>query len=121
MSQLQEEIQRAFSNATDTGHGSNSNNATADWTPAIDVAEYQRQFESLINLPGLDANSIEIRLDNDVLTLSGKRPVEKRAGDNQLMSQPTERFMGDFTAASFFPIRLTRNVSLPRAVTASSK
>ena len=35
MSQLQEEIQRAFSNATDTGHGSNSSNATADWTPAV--------------------------------------------------------------------------------------
>jgi len=75
MSQLQEEIQRAFSNATDTGHGSNSSNATADWTPAVNIAEYQQQFELFIDLPGLDANSVNTRLDNDVLTLSGERPV----------------------------------------------
>ena len=78
MSQLQEEIQRAFSNATDTGPGSNSSSATADWTPAVDIAEYQDQFELFIDLPGVDANSVEISLDNDVLTLSGERPVEKR-------------------------------------------
>ena len=79
MSQLQEEIQRAFSNATDTGPGSNSSSATADWTPAVDIAEYQDQFELFI-----------------VLTLSGDRPVEKRVGDNQLMSQRTERSHGRF-------------------------
>ena len=96
MSQLQEEIQRAFSNATDTGHGSNSSSATADWTPAVDIAEYQDQFELFIDLPGVDTNSVEISLDNDVLTLSGERPVEKRVGDNQLMSQRTERSHGRF-------------------------
>jgi HSP20 family protein len=54
MSQLQEEIQRAFSNATDAGPGSNSSSATADWTPAVDIAEYQDQFELFIDLPGVE-------------------------------------------------------------------
>ena len=89
-------IQCAFSNATDTGHGSNSSSATADWTPAVDIAEYQDQFELFIDLPGVDANSVEISLDNDVLTLSGERPIEKRVGDNPLMSQRTERSHGRF-------------------------
>ena len=57
---------------------------------------YQQQFELFINLPGLDANSVELSLDNDVLTLSGERPVEKRAGENQLMSQRIECSHGRF-------------------------
>jgi HSP20 family protein len=76
MSQLQREMQRAFSNAIDTDPDSNSSSATADWSPAVDITEYQDQFELLIDLPGVEATSVEISLDNDVLTLSGERPVE---------------------------------------------
>jgi HSP20 family protein len=102
VAQLQEEINRAFSNASDTNTGSSS--ATADWTPPVDIAEYSDQFELFIDLPGVDPKSVVISLDNDVLTLSGERPVEKRAGDNhQLMSQRTERSHGRFHRRVIIP------------------
>jgi HSP20 family protein len=104
VSQLQEEINRAFSNVSDTSTGSNSSSATADWAPPVDIAEYSDQFELFVDLPGVDPKSVEITLDNDVLTLSGERPIEKRAGDNhQLMSQRNERSHGRFHRRFILP------------------
>jgi HSP20 family protein len=103
MSQLQEGINRAFSNVTDTSNN-NSSSATADWAPPVDISEYADQFELFIDLPGVDPKSVEISLDNDVLTLSGERLVEKRAGDNhQLMSHRTERSYGRFHRRFILP------------------
>jgi HSP20 family protein len=103
MSQLQEGINRAFNNVTDTT-SANSSSATADWAPPVDIAEYADQFELFIDLPGVDPKSVEISLDNDVLTLSGERLVEKRAGDDhQLMSQRTERSRGRFHRRFILP------------------
>jgi len=102
MSQLQEGINRAFSSVTDST--SNNSSATADWAPPVDIAEYADQFELFIDLPGVDPKSVEISLDNDVLTLSGERLVEKRVGDNhQLMSQRTERSHGRFHRRFILP------------------
>lgn len=104
MAQLQEGINRAFSNVTDTSTASDSSSATADWAPPVDIAEYSDQFELFIDLPGVDPKSVEISLDNDVLTLSGERPIQKRAGDNhQLMSQRTERSHGRFHRRFILP------------------
>src|ERR1017187_78862 len=103
VSQLQEGINRAFSNVTDTA-SANSSSATADWAPPVDIAEYADQFELFIDLPGVDPKSVDISLDNDVLTLSGERLVEKRAGDNhQLMSHRTERSYGRFHRRFILP------------------
>lgn len=104
MAQLQEGINRAFSNVADTSTASDSSSATADWAPPVDIAEYSDQFELFIDLPGVDPKSVEISLDNDVLTLSGERPIQKRAGDNhQLMSQRTERSHGRFHRRFILP------------------
>ena len=103
VSQLQEGINRTFSNVTDTA-SANSSSATADWAPPVDIAEYADQFELFIDLPGVDPKSVDISLDNDVLTLSGERLVEKRAGENhQLMSQRTERSQGRFHRRFILP------------------
>lgn len=89
MSQLQDEINRAFSNAGDSNQGSSS--ATADWIPLVDINEYAERFELFVDLPGVDPKSVEITLDHDVLTLSGERPREQRAGDdNQTVRQRSE-------------------------------
>src|ERR1700720_1400061 len=103
MSQLQDGINRAFSSVMDTTN-TTSSSATADWAPPVDIAEYADQFELFIDLPGVDPKSVEISLDNDVLTLSGERLLVKRAGDNhQLMSQRTERSQGRFHRRFILP------------------
>lgn len=103
MSHLQGEINRIFSNASDAGNGSSSS-ATADWSPPVDINEYADRFELFVDLPGVDPKSVEITLDNDVLTLSGERSLSKRAGENErLARQRIERSHGRFHRRFILP------------------
>ncbi len=69
VSQLQNEINRVFGNIND----GDSSSATAEWTPAVDVREFKDRFELLVDLPGVEVNTVDITLDNGVLTISGER------------------------------------------------
>jgi HSP20 family protein len=103
MSHLQGEINRIFSNASDANNGASSS-ATADWAPPVDINEYSDRFELFVDLPGVDPKSVEITLDNDVLTLSGERSLAKRVGENQQLSrQRIERSHGRFHRRFILP------------------
>jgi len=103
MSQLQGEINRIFSNASDVNNVASSS-ATADWAPPVDINEYADRFELYVDLPGVDPKSVEITLDNDVLTLSGERSVVQRAGrTEQMVRQRSERSHGRFHRRFILP------------------
>ena len=99
ISQLQNEINRAFGNFGDP----ESSSATAEWIPAVDVAEYNDRFELLVDLPGVDAQAVEITLDNGVLSLAGERRDEKRASNEEAQHQRTERHQGRFYRRFILP------------------
>lgn len=100
MSQLQSEINRLFGNVND----GDSNSATAQWSPAVDVREFTDRFELLFDLPGVDPKQVEITLDNGVLTVSGNRNEEsaaERCGEPQ--QQRLERRLGRFHRRFILP------------------
>ena len=102
ISQLQNDINRVFGNWND----GESSSATAEWTPAVDVAEHMDRFELLVDLPGVDPKSVEITLDNGVLTLAGERRDEKRAsasGQDAPYQQRMERRQGRFYRRFILP------------------
>ncbi|HEY4340020.1 MAG TPA: Hsp20/alpha crystallin family protein [Steroidobacteraceae bacterium] len=101
VSQLQNEINRVFGNLEDGGTSS----ATAQWVPAVDVAEYSDRFELLIDLPGVDPNAVDITLDNGVLSLSGARQNERSAAaaQEQPQQQRFERQQGRFYRRFILP------------------
>jgi hypothetical protein len=47
-------------------------------------------------VPGVDANSVEVTLNNGVLTLSGERIQESSKGDGEPHFRRTERSHGNF-------------------------
>ena len=102
VSQLQNEINRVFGNLNDT----DSNSATSEWSPAVDVREFSNRFQLLLDVPGVDPKDVEITLDNGVLTVSGTRSEEKAVGSNgaeQPQQQRLERRLGRFHRRFILP------------------
>ncbi len=104
VSQLQNDINKVFGSLGNVSENESSS-ATADWVPAVDVSEYADRFELLVDLPGVDPQSVEITLDNGVLTVAGQRQEEKRAGanDGALQQQRRERRHGRFYRRFILP------------------
>ena len=101
VSQLQNEINRVFGNLSDA----ESNSATSDWSPAVDVREYADRFQLLLDVPGVEPKDVEITLDSGVLTVSGSRLEENLAGPttSEAQQQRLERRMGRFHRRFILP------------------
>jgi HSP20 family protein len=101
ISQLQQDINRVFGNLND----SESSSATAQWSPAVDIREYNDRFQLSLDVPGVDPKDVEITLDNSVLTVSGTRIEEKMVGNGgeQPQQQRIERPLGRFYRRFILP------------------
>ncbi len=67
---------------------------TGDWTPAVDIHENENNFIIHADLPGIDKENIEVSMENNTLTIKGKRNQfhEKKHKDYVR----SERIMGRF-------------------------
>lgn len=94
--QLLSEVSRALDSGTDT-----SSAATADWVPAVDIAEYADRFVLHADVPGVDPQSIEVTLEKGVLTVSGQR-VAAEVGEG-VEHRRQERASGRFLRRFVLP------------------
>ena len=70
---------------------------SADWYPVADVYENNGEYVVAVDLPGIDRSTLDISIDNDRLTVKGKR-----AG-NDLPQQLGECPKGNFLRAFSVP------------------
>ena len=92
MPRLQEEINRLFGNAREN----DSSSATANWIPLVDIHEYADRFELYVDLPGVDPSTVDLTLDNGILTLSGTRSLSTRKNSEEPQGRRVERGHGQF-------------------------
>ena len=94
MPRLQDEINRLFGNANQ----SDSSSATAAWIPAVDIHEYADRFELYVDIPGVEADKVDLTLEGGVLTLSGQReePGSRAKRHEEQQYQRIERGQGHF-------------------------
>lgn len=48
-----------------------------DWTPAADVYDNESEYVVMIDLPGIDRDSLDISIDDNSLWVRGKRDLEQ--------------------------------------------
>ena len=73
----------------------------ADFTPAVDISEKDKEYLVKAQLPGVKKDDVRIEFMNGVLTLSGERKFEKEEKDEK--THRIESAFGAFTRTFVVP------------------
>lgn len=71
------------------------------WTPAVDIYETENDLVVKADLPDVDLKDIDVRVENQTLTIAGERKFEKQ--DNVAGYHRIERSYGNFTRSFAVP------------------
>jgi HSP20 family protein len=79
------------------GRATQEQNLTT-WAPAVDIYEGENELVVKADLPDVKPENLDIRVENNILTIRGERKFEKRADEKNYLR--VERAYGSF-ARSF--------------------
>jgi HSP20 family protein len=89
---LQEQVNRSFGNVLD--RSAEESNLTT-WAPAVDIYETEHELVVKADLPEVDAKELDIRVENNLLTIRGERKFEKKVSEDSYLR--VERAYGSFS------------------------
>jgi HSP20 family protein len=90
--------------AIDQAFNSGWNSEARVWVPAIDVVEKKDAYVLYAELPGVDASQVDIKFEQNVLTLSGTKSSALNAEkDGELRVFAAERVSGGFERSLRLP------------------
>jgi HSP20 family protein len=92
---LQEQVNRLFN---DVLEGSGEESSLTAWAPAVDIYETEHELVVKADLPDVDPKDLDIRVENNILTIRGERKFEKKVNEENYLR--VERAYGSF-ARSF--------------------
>ena len=106
---LQDRINRAFRDSY-SGAAQDDALTTSSFAPAVDVYEDEHQVALKIEVPGIDEKDIDVRVENNTLTVHGERKIESEEKEENY--RRVERQYGSFTRSFTLPQTVdTENVS----------
>ena len=88
---LQDQINRLFTEAFDR---SSEGNLTT-WAPAVDIYETEHELVVKADLSDVKPEELDIRVDNNILTIHGERKFEKKVTEDKYLR--VERSYGSFS------------------------
>ena len=71
------------------------------WAPLVDIYEREGNIELKAELPGIDPKDVDVRVENNVLTLRGERKVDREV--NRESYHRVERTYGSFSRSFTLP------------------
>src|SRR5262245_59199869 len=96
---LQDRMNRLF--RASYPEGREDSLATAGFAPPVDVYEDEHNITLKIEVPGIDEKEIDVRLENNTLTVHGERKFEKEEKEENY--RRVEREYGSFTRTFTLP------------------
>ena len=97
---LQDRMNRLFRESfNDTGRDESL--TTSSFAPAVDVYEDEHRVTLKIEVPGIEEKDIDVRVENNVLSVSGERKIEREEKEENY--RRVERQYGSFTRTFTLP------------------
>jgi HSP20 family protein len=105
---LQDRMNRLFRESYSEGRDESL--TTSSFAPAVDVYEDEHKVALKIEVPGIEEKDIDVRVENNTLTVHGERKIEKEEKEENY--RRVERQYGSFTRTFTLPQTVdTENVS----------
>ena len=100
LSSLQERMNRLF-NESFSPVASQESLSAGSFVPPVDVYEDEHSIQLKMEVPGIDEKDIDIRLENNLLTVRGERKLESETKEENY--HRIERRYGSFTRSFALP------------------
>lgn len=71
------------------------------WTPSVDISEDEKKIVVKADLPGVEEKDMSVKVEDNVLTLTGERKFEKKTDKENF--HRVERVYGSFTRSFTLP------------------
>jgi HSP20 family protein len=98
---MQREMNRMFDTFFRGGTQDEGNMFRTGWTPAIDIAEYEREYQVRVELPGVSRDNVRITMQGNILTIRGEKKQPEDLKDVNL--HRSERWFGTFQRSFTLP------------------
>jgi HSP20 family protein len=96
---LQDEVNRLFEDTLARDRQGHADLTT--WAPAVDIYETENELVVQADLPDLQDKGIDVRVENNTLTIRGERKFEKDVNEENYLR--IERAYGSFTRSFTLP------------------
>jgi len=77
---------------------------TEEWLPSVDISETENKLLIKAELPGLEANDVNVSISGDLLTIKGEKKKEEEEKDEY--HHYIERYSGSFQRSFRLPINV---------------
>lgn len=93
---LRDQVNRLFDDVAQP-HPDGAANHSRLWAPLVDVSENPNEVTVRLDLPGIDAGSVDVQLTGDTLSVRGERRFDRREGEGYLhLERPYGTFQRSF-------------------------
>jgi HSP20 family protein len=106
LTSLQDQVNRLFEDNFTRDRSGHADLAT--WAPPVDIYETENELVIKADLPDVQDEDIDVRVENNMLTIRGERKFEKNVNEDDCLR--VERVYGPFM----------RSFSLPNTVSSES-
>ena len=77
-----------------------------EWSPSFDIKEYDKSYNIIADMPGIDKKDININIDDDMLVIKGNRKLESDS-NNKWYCREIE--YGNFKRRFYLPENINKD------------